>query len=114
MAFRHINLAPTTFAAVHVMGRDNRTTIRQAVRQKVKALGLKPARRKHSTKFKDSDLNVTLEGGKKKPIEFTVGVADILAWIENVCQPVEGGNEADNKYKADACEKLCKLYVLTA
>jgi len=101
------------FLAIHVMSHDAKFRIHTGAKRAVQRLRLRPTRKGHAVKFSKAELL----------IEHTTNVRDIEAFMESVVAPlpIDTGNRkrnrrinADLKTQFDeACEKLCKIFVLT-
>lgn len=107
---RNITFAKKDFAAVHSMNIAEKKAINQLCSERIKALGLKPERRRHSIQFSSADLYI---GEAGTPITHTTSVSDIRRFIQNVEVVSDKADAEQVAISREACETLCKLYLLT-
>ena len=98
---RHLSFAKKDLAAIYKAASENKKPIKNAAKKKILKLGLKVARKAHGKKFEKNDL--VLPNGR--PVDHSLCVADVLAYIENV----EAG---DTDYHKESQANLCKIYLL--
>ena len=101
------------FAAIHAMGKDYKLRIHHAAAAACRRLKLKPTSKGHGLKFTADELRV----------EHTTSLRDIEAFMSSVVPVTKvdaGGRRASRRINEDlakqfdaACEKICKLFVLT-
>jgi len=102
------------FLAIHSISNDAKLRLNRCAAKAVRRLGLKPTRKGHGLKFSKDELL----------IEHTTSLRDIEAFIDSVTVPLplaDTGNRRTNRKMAsdqqtlfaEACEKVCKIFVLT-